>query len=183
MPAGKTYKDTGRLYAREFFELLTAEEQHRLVTDSMSYNPETGLLRWAVDYLYPRKRRRGELVIECSGNKSHTVSLFGRNMTVVRLIWYHQTGDWPEVIDHINGVRDDNRWCNLRAANYSQNSFNRKKKPSVYFDKGRWRTRPISKNFKTYNLGVFDTESEALAVYESKARELYGDFYERGHHK
>lgn len=34
---------------------------------------------------------------------------------VHRLIWLLVIGSWPEyAIDHINGIRNDNRWCNLR---------------------------------------------------------------------
>jgi hypothetical protein len=36
------------------------------------------------------------------------------------------TGEWPkDQIDHINRVKDDDRWENLREATQSQNSYNR----------------------------------------------------------
>lgn len=36
------------------------------------------------------------------------------------------TGEWPKnQIDHINRIRDDDRWENLREATQSQNSYNR----------------------------------------------------------
>src|SRR5262252_6131859 len=42
-----------------------------------------------------------------------------------RVIWALMTGAWPkEEIDHINGDRADNRWCNLRAATRSINGRN-----------------------------------------------------------
>lgn len=43
-----------------------------------------------------------------------------------RVAWLLQTGTLPtDQIDHINGTRDDNRWCNLREATHEQNQHNR----------------------------------------------------------
>ena len=44
-----------------------------------------------------------------------------------RYAWYVMTGNWPQSqLDHINGNRSDNRWCNLREALPNQNAMNRK---------------------------------------------------------
>lgn len=41
--------------------------------------------------------------------------------------WLYMTGEWPpEKIDHINGVRDDNRFDNLRAVSHQDNARNQK---------------------------------------------------------
>lgn len=42
-----------------------------------------------------------------------------------RLIFFLREGYLPENVDHINGIRDDNRWCNLRQATNSSNQLNR----------------------------------------------------------
>jgi len=43
-----------------------------------------------------------------------------------RVIWAIETGAWPvDQIDHINGVRSDNRIANLRPATNLDNSHNR----------------------------------------------------------
>lgn len=43
-----------------------------------------------------------------------------------RIIWLYVTGFMPrEFIDHINGNKDDNRFCNLREASRGQNGMNR----------------------------------------------------------
>jgi hypothetical protein len=57
-----------------------------------------------------------------------TGSLMGRKYLAHRIIWAMQTGSWPEEqIDHINGVRDDNRWENLRAVSCTINNRNQRR--------------------------------------------------------
>ena len=47
------------------------------------------------------------------------------------LIWFYHYGIWPkDQLDHINGIRDDNRIENLRECNNQQNSKNSAMKSS-----------------------------------------------------
>ena len=59
---------------------------------------------------------------------SATVNGKRRNLRAHRIAFYIMKGYEPEGIDHINRVRNDNRWINLREANKSQNSKNAKLK-------------------------------------------------------
>lgn len=56
------------------------------------------------------------------------VKIDGRLIRAHRIVWLLNTGAWPKAeIDHINGVRDDNRPENLRDVSTSQNQQNQKK--------------------------------------------------------
>jgi hypothetical protein len=52
------------------------------------------------------------------------VKIQGRQLLEHRLIWALVHGTWPQRIDHINGIRDDNRLANLRAATAAENAWN-----------------------------------------------------------
>jgi hypothetical protein len=52
-------------------------------------------------------------------------SIDGKQQRVHRLIWLYMTGEWPkDQIDHINNVKHDNRWKNLREADNQLNHYN-----------------------------------------------------------
>jgi hypothetical protein len=50
------------------------------------------------------------------------VTLMGKKYFAHDLIWLYQTGQFPTgEVEHINGIRDDNRWCNLRLKQEDDN--------------------------------------------------------------
>lgn len=111
------------------------------------------------------------------------ISLDGRLYLSHRLAWLYAFGEWPpDQIDHVNGVREDNRLCNLRKASNAENMQNqRRAKPGnksgllgARFNRrdGRWRS-DITTSGKRVFLGQFDTAQEAHRAYLAAKAEAH----------
>ena len=90
---------------------LTAAQLREL----LQYDPETGVVTRLV------KSSNGIKVGDVAGTADARgyilIRVDGWLHLAHRLAWLHMTCEWPKgMIDHINGVRDDNRWSNLRRA-------------------------------------------------------------------
>lgn len=102
-----------------------------------------------------------------------------------RVIWAMVYGYWPEEdIDHVNGLRDDNRLINLREASRTQNNMNsglRSDNSSgyrgVYFNKQRnaWHAR-VHAHGKAKHIGFFSDASEAHKAYAEASKKQHGEF-------
>jgi hypothetical protein len=87
-------------------------------------------------------------------------------------------------IDHKDGNKLDNRKSNLRLCSMSSNIANTKVRKNSKtgvkgvhpFKGGQKFAAQITKNGKTFHLGVFDSVIKAKAVYDQKAIELFGEF-------
>lgn len=150
----------------------------------LHYNPDTGHFTWLVD--------RGRLAKagQRAGTPHYTqgyirVKIDGRMYQAHSLAILYMTGQWPKGEgDHINGVRDDNRWANLRDAPRVMNLLNRKtyvtstsghKGVNWHSRLGKWRVR-IQKHGRRIALGCYDTLEEASAAYAKAADEVFGEY-------
>jgi hypothetical protein len=159
--------------------MVTQERIKQLLT----YSPETGEFRWI------KTRARLAMRRQVAGRIANTgyiaIGIDGSLYTAHRLAFVYMTGAAPSSVDHINRLKTDNRWENLRAANKQMNAMNTKKKASASAYKGvtpyrdRWRAK-ISFGGKTKHLGIFDTETDAHAAYMRAAESVAGNFATAG---
>lgn len=145
----------------------------------LNYDPETGLITWAIT---TSKVKAGNL----AGAKAHgyvQIRINNKLQLGHRLVWLHYYGYMPNKwIDHINGIRDDNRICNLRLSNESQNQENRRNPNKinssgflgVHFNKSRNRyIAKICVKGKIKHLGEFYDAEIAHEAYLKAKRELH----------
>src|SRR5687768_10767115 len=103
------------------------------VRSRIDYDPDTGTLTWkrrpernSIDKMWNTRFSGLDITHHNSTGHIH-FGLDGKNYLGHRIAWLIVNGEWPRGdIDHINGVRDDNRWTNLREATRSQNASNAK---------------------------------------------------------
>jgi len=166
-------------------DAYTAEQVRRM----LDYDPKTGILTWRHRSEHPR-RWNSRYAGKPAGTKGKTGYVYielrsGLPASAARIAWLIVTGAWPErMIDHRNGVRDDNRWENLRLADNSQNSTNKAKQRNnasgfvgVHFNRqnGKWRACVNLRRVR-HDVGFFATAEEAAKARESYVKEHQGEF-------
>jgi hypothetical protein len=149
----------------------TADRLRQLV----DYNPDTGRFTRKI-----RTSNRIDLSKPCGAYNSDgylVTRIDGTKYPNHRLAWLYMTGNWPTLeIDHINGIRDDNRWANLREvtrAGNTQNTHNIRRPDGSYVGVrkvGNVFTAVIFVNKVRIKLGTFDTAEEAHAAYLAAKR-------------
>jgi hypothetical protein len=160
----------------------------------LKYDPDTGKFTWRErletfpsspeDIRRFNTRNAGELVYEEAHRGYGRMSLLGKRYKSHRVAWCMTHGAWPDdQIDHINGVRSDNRIENLRAVSQIENSRNMRRLSNnksgvtgVNWDKKNWRwVATISVNNKSIHL--CQTKDFATAVAARRAAEEKYNFH------
>lgn len=132
-----------------------------LKSKGYTYNPESGKIYGMRGQEVIAKNKDGYVILYVKSNPN--VQLYGHHFAYY---YIHGNVDF-EMLDHINEIKSDNRITNLRISNSTENNRNVIMSAKGYtWDKNRnkWRSK-ITVNYKTINLGRFDTEEEARNVY------------------
>lgn len=107
-------------------------------------------------------------------------SVLGKRYRAHRLAWLLHYGEWPIEVDHINGVRSDNRLINLRSVNVGINVKNRRLRTDnksgyygVYWSKSnkKW-VAQIPKDGKVRYLGSFSNLDDAALARKIAEKEM-----------
>ncbi len=158
--------------------MLTQEKVRQL----LKYNPENGELIWLFN------RQRPDL-IGCeagyvdTSNGYRYVAVDGTTYLLVRLVWFMETGEWPQTIDHINGDPLDDKFSNLRNVSKGQNVANSGLKSTnttgfkgvSYCSATRKYRASITINQVSKNLGRYRTPEEAHAAWYTAAVAAWGE--------
>lgn len=154
------------------------------VRELFDYDPSTGLLTRRIDA--PGLKFKIGAVVGTRNSHGHLICRVHYTIYYVhRLVWLHFYGRTPPaLIDHINGIRDDNRICNLRLADIFESSRNRRhnrnsasglKGAHYSTSEGKWRSS-IGVNGCVIHLGWFETKEEAARAYAEAALRYHREF-------
>ena len=118
-------------------------------------------------------KKGGQKVTTVAPDGYLRVGFNSRQYLVHRVIFLYHHGFLPECLDHINGIRSDNRIENLRTCTKSENLQNRifkntsSKYVGVCWNKSRnkWRAQ-IQVNGKLVHIGYFENEIDAAISHD-----------------
>ncbi|MFA6060922.1 MAG: HNH endonuclease [Taibaiella sp.] len=158
--------------------------QERL-KELLNYDQETGVFTWL-------ERNDKRFNSRFSGKKAGRINSEGYIHILIdkneykahRLAFLYITGSFPkDQVDHINSIRSNNKWSNLRESTHSENQQNQKKAfksnkstgvLGVYFYEKTNRFRAhIGINKKDVTLGWFKTLDDASKAYIDAKRKFH----------
>lgn len=150
----------------------------------LHYDPETGHFTWLKTRnarTAPAGARAGatitpgycQIKVDCRPYLAH------------RLAFLYMLGSFPAAeVDHINRIRSDNRWVNLRPATSRDNAGNKgllrnntsgHRGVSWHKVTGKWQVRGRCDG-RGVQLGFFDSLEEAAEVSRKWREESFGEF-------
>lgn len=153
---------------------LTLERLYQV----LDYNKETGEFLWKHRDTHKEKLGKRAEIKTTHGYLQVTIdnSVYYAH----RLAFLYVNNVWPKVIDHINGIKTDNRIINLRSVSQKTNIENVKnarrhnsnKMLGVYASKDKFQSK-ISVNGVCIYLGRFQTKEDAHQAFLQAKRKFH----------
>lgn len=149
---------------------MTKEELRKII----NYDPDTGLFT----------RLNGDSCGYIMNTGYREISVNNKKWLAHRLAFIYMEDYLPEKVDHINRIKDDNRWCNLRACSHAENMRNTKVRSTsltgvrnVRLHKRSGLYSVVLKiNGKVKSFGYYKELELAALVAEEARDKFYGSF-------
>lgn len=155
---------------------------HEGLKQILEYNPETGEFFWKVS---SGSVKAGSSAGSVYKNGYRYIQIDGLDFRAGRVAWFFVTGEDPvDFVDHKDGMRDNNRFANLRKATNEQNQANIGPKStntsgikgvSWSAKRGKW-CAMITVKGVAKNLGRYDSIVDAAKAYRAAAVDAWGEF-------
>jgi hypothetical protein len=156
--------------------------------DLFCFDLNAGLIYWKNVSKYHVEKQgteAGNAQQNTTSKKAYwVVSIDRKKVKRSKIIYYLGHGNWPTLIDHIDGNSLSDSIDNLRIATVERNSWNRKVgRPDkalpmgvrITKSSGKYSAR-IGYRKKLFTIGTYDTIKLAHDAYLIKRKELYEDF-------
>jgi hypothetical protein len=103
--------------------LTTKDLSQKKLKEQLQYDPKTGIFVW----IATRSGIKKGSIAGCINILGYRhIKIDGKRYRAARLAWLYMEGFFPEnEVDHINRIKHDDRWNNLRHVNRQCNARNR----------------------------------------------------------
>lgn len=153
--------------------------------EALDYDQSTGIFTWRTPMQTGGRTGVGQVAGRISSEGYRNIGLGGVRCQAHRLAWLYVHGDWPTgQIDHINGIKTDNRIANLRVVTEAQNKWNRlETSRNTSGHRGVSRNK-LERKWKAYItvegatqwLGTFASYDEAVEARLAAERHQFGEY-------
>jgi hypothetical protein len=160
---------------------VKAELTQARLKELLHYEPESGLFKYRVE----RKGRASGSVAGRQDSSGYIqIGIDGLRIFAHHLAFLYMEGAMPlDCVDHINRLRADNSWANLRQADRSSNAQNRAHRSDntsgvkgvSRLSSGKWQAA-INYRGKRHYLGAFDCLEDAKEFIGLAREVCHGEF-------